>query len=98
MPDSVKAATAEYRRTSDKAAMFIDECMVTGVDSEARTAEVYSEYRIWCAECGYFPESSKNFNASVAPYLTIVRRRPRSGGGLTTLIDGARLLTPFERV
>ena len=97
MPGSVKEATAEYRRCSDKAAMFIDECLVTGVDAEVRTAEVYSEYRSWCTQCGYYPESSKNFNASVAPYLTIVRRRPRSGGGMTTLIDGARLLTLFER-
>lgn len=97
MPDSVLRATAEYQRSSDKVAMFVEERMNAGVDSEVRSSEVYAEYRGWCSECGYYSESARNFNASLSAILTIERKRPRDGGGMTTMVIGASLISPFEQ-
>ncbi|NLT14855.1 MAG: hypothetical protein GXY05_10990 [Clostridiales bacterium] len=97
MPESVRMATSEYRQASDKIGLFIEDCMNVDGTSEVRTAMVYTEYRVWCAENGYYAESIRNFNASLGAKLSIVRKRPSPRESVTTVIIGARLLTGFER-
>lgn len=59
-PDCVKAATAEYRKSSDKLGRFIDECLdYTGKNTAA--GAVYDRYSAWCNENGYGCENKGNF-------------------------------------
>lgn len=94
-PDAVKAATESYRRESDKIGLFIEECLEAAPDAEVRTSDVYTRYRWWCAENGYFTENTRNFKQSLQAMVRIERKRPRSGGGLTTLVVGQKLVSEF---
>lgn len=59
-PPSVEAATAEYRKSSDKIGRFLDECLdYTGKNTPAGT--VYDRYSAWCNENGYGCESKATF-------------------------------------
>ena len=59
-PDTVKAATNEYRQSSDKIGNFISECLMqTGFNSSA--GNVYKRYSAWCEENGFGTENKGNF-------------------------------------
>jgi putative DNA primase/helicase len=59
-PGSVKAATLDYRRNSDKIQNFIDECLFeTG--GNAGAGAVYQRFADWCEENGYGTESKRSF-------------------------------------
>jgi putative DNA primase/helicase len=59
-PESIKAATADYRKNSDKMGNFIDECLEPSTfNSQAK--KIYEVYAIWCSENGYGTESKGNF-------------------------------------
>lgn len=93
--DAVKAATDKYQHDSDKIGLFIEECLEAKVDAEERTSEVYNRYRLWCVENGYFSENTRNFKQALQGSVRIERKRPRSGGGMTTLIIGHKLVSEF---
>lgn len=59
-PEAVNAATAEYRRNSDKIGLFIDDCLK---QSERNTAAgvVYQRYAEWCSTNGFGTENKGNF-------------------------------------
>lgn len=96
-PEEVLTATDEYRRSNDKISRFLDDEMEPEPLAETRTSEAYRRYQAWCASNGFFPENSANFKDALANVATVARRRPRTGGGLTTLILGYRL-TPSQRL
>lgn len=59
-PDAVRAATAEYRQSSDKIGNFISECLTkTGQNSGA--GAVYQRYSEWCSDNGFGCENKGNF-------------------------------------
>ena len=59
-PEAVKAATAEYRQSSDKVGIFMSECLEkTGNNSKA--GEVYRRYAEWCEDNGFGTENKGNF-------------------------------------
>jgi putative DNA primase/helicase len=91
LPAAVIAATDAYREDSDKVWQFVQERLDEAPAMEVRTSEVYESYRGWCAENGCFPENSRNFNQALRGFATVVRRRPQSGGGATTLLLGYRV-------
>ena len=96
-PKPVVDATEAYRQESDKVQMFIDECLEPKPDGELRTKIVYAIYREWCIGNGLIAESVRNFNTSLQKYGQVVRRRPRGGGGMTTLFLGfAETVRPDE--
>ncbi len=60
MTEEIRAATEDYRKNSDKIALFLEEKMEkTGRNSAAGT--VYQQYKIWCEENGYGTESKRSF-------------------------------------
>lgn len=97
-PDSVRTATDEYRKSSDRIGRFFDEEMEADTLAETRTSEAYTRYKSWCAKNGFYPENAANFKSSLSNIATVVRKRPASGGGLTTLLTGYRLKLDFTEV
>lgn len=96
-PKAVADATEAYEQESDKVQMFIDECLEPKPGGELRTQVVYSLYRDWCTANGLLAESLRNFNQNLQKFGQIVRRRPRGGGGMTTLFLGfAEAKKPYE--
>ena len=71
---------------------FVQENLIATPNGEVRTAQVYGCYRIWCEDNGLLPESSKVFNAQLRMIGTVTRKRPRSGGAMTTLLLGYQLV------
>lgn len=59
-PAAVVAATAQYRKNSDKIQNFIDDCLEPS-DSNSGAGTVYKRFVVWCAECGLGAESKRNF-------------------------------------
>ncbi len=60
-PDSIRAATEQYKENVDKVNAFFDECMeqVQGINTKGK--DVYQRYKSWCFDCGYSPEGQQNF-------------------------------------
>lgn len=90
-PAAVKAATAEYKRDSDKVTQFVEEKLEAAPLAETKTSLVYDCYRAWCSENGCYAESNRNFNQALRSFAEVVRKHPREGGGQTTLLRGYRI-------
>lgn len=91
-PPSVRVAVEEYRKENDKIARFVDECMELDPAYEVRSSEAFQRFQTWCISNGYQPGGSAKFNAEMAKYSVVTRKRPKGGGGTTTVITGMRLL------
>jgi putative DNA primase/helicase len=90
-PAAVKAATAEYKRDSDKVTQFVEEKLEAAPLAETKTSLVYDCYRAWCSENGCYAESNRNFNQALRSFAEVVRKHPREGGGQTTMLRGYRI-------
>lgn len=62
-PEEIAAATAEYQNSSDRQAMFINECLISSEGSVCKSSDVFNIYRSWCQANGYYPENKSNFMA-----------------------------------
>ncbi|MFR4631786.1 MAG: primase-like DNA-binding domain-containing protein [Blautia faecis] len=56
----------------------------------SRTSAAYQLYAKWCEENGYSSENQKNFKNAIGVHFKITRKRPKDGGGQTTMILGCR--------
>ena len=102
LPQAVTKATEDYKDDSDRIGQFIEAWLEKEEGSELRTAAAYQLYTKWCEENGYSSENQKNFKNAIGVHFKVVRKRPKGGGGQTTLItdckfkeveDGAEDLT-----
>lgn len=84
-------ATAEYRKESDRISQFIEAWIEEGEAYEVRTSAVFSLYQSWCADNGYRAGNAGEFNKALAQRFTVSKRRPKDGGGATTMLMGCRL-------
>lgn len=95
-PKSVRLATQEYRKDSDKIARFMEETLKQDVLREVRLTLLYSAYKIWCQDNGQYPESSRVFKRSLEQAgVHIVKKRPNEGGENTTMVVGFSLLSEY---
>ena len=60
-PKVVTNATEEYRKSSDKIGIFVEECMDKKSDSKLKALDVYSKYKEWCFNNGFGCENKSNF-------------------------------------
>ena len=87
-PQSVLAATDGYRHDSDKVALFVEDTLIQDSRCEVRTSAVYKLYKEWCDDNGCRAENSRNFNQALRSIAVVEKRRPKHGGGATTLLVG----------
>ncbi len=98
-PESVLAATDEYRKASDKIGRFLDEALVKGPNFEISTSDAYRLYSEWCPANGHHVENMQNFKASIENAATVRRKRPEGAGRSANAIQmilGYREATPFD--
>jgi putative DNA primase/helicase len=95
-PDAVKAATEAYRHDSDKLALFIEDALEASPNSEERTSEVYTRYQRWCNANGCYSENMRNFKQALSAIARVEHKRPRGGGGATTLLIGYKLIDEYD--
>ena len=92
-PESVRIATQEYRKDSDKVARFMEEALEEDIFGEVRLSLLYATYNIWCKQNGHFPESKQVFRRKLDQAgVRIQKKRPNVGGENTTLVVGYSLL------
>lgn len=91
-PAAVKAATAEYRRDSDKVARFMEERLRQGPEQVVRASLVYAAYKLWCQANGQYAESSRQFRQKLlAAGMRIEKRRPTPTESVTDTLIGYAL-------
>jgi len=90
-PSSVTNAICDYQQDSDKVSQFFDECVVEHKDYEQRTSNLYTAYRYWCNDNGFYAENNRNFLHELKRKYIVKRKRPNKGGEKTTLLIDYRL-------
>ncbi len=60
-PESVKAATDQYRTEMDTLAAFFEARCVVSPDAMAPATQLYKQYQMWCDDAGEKPETQKMF-------------------------------------
>lgn len=60
-PEAVRAATAEYRESSDKIGNFIADCLTKVEGENCGAGAVYQRYSAWCEDNGFGTENKGNF-------------------------------------
>lgn len=79
-PRTVREATAQYRRDSDKISRFVDEMMEPDPHGEIRTEEAYQVYQDWCARNGHIAESMPTWKQAMEAHAEIKKQRPAGAG------------------
>lgn len=93
-PQSVREATEEYQKESDKLQMFIDDKLEKCPDSAVQLKDVYDEYWSWCGENGFGKESKKSFNAAVKRRGLWAATGTINGVTKKNVIKGYRIIEP----
>jgi putative DNA primase/helicase len=57
VPEKITSATAEFQKTNDIPALFVEERCTTGEGLEVKSRELYSAYRMWCETTGHSPKA-----------------------------------------
>ncbi len=60
-PESVRAATNQYREEMDTLAAFLEDRCVVHPDAVAPATPLYKQYQLWCDDAGEKPETQKMF-------------------------------------
>lgn len=94
-PDSVLDAIAEYRQSSDVVGQFIEAEMVQDKNAEVRSKAAYDTYCKWCERGNHDPGTQKGFTDyfRALPFAMVKQKRPKDGGGATTMILGYAIKT-----
>lgn len=95
MPFAVQKATESYQNDSDKIRCFAEDCLIPDADGECKTADVYSRYKEWCSDNGYYPEGMRTFKQGLLTFAEVVRKRPKNGDNKTTMLLGYKIRSEF---
>ena len=94
-PNSVQAATEQYRLNSDWLEGFLDECCEIDESYSASSGELYTAYRAYCARTGEYARTRIDFCAAI-DLAGFTREKTRKG----RFVNGLRLRSdlPFPHV
>lgn len=85
-PDSVREATSDYAKASDKLGRFIEDYLEENPYGEILTDEAYTVYSSWCKANGQFSEQRTLFNQALESHgVTVKKKRPRNNPGKNPL-------------
>jgi putative DNA primase/helicase len=91
-PKPVSLAVGDYARESDALAQFMEAWLEPDITGEVRTSELLKLYQVWALDNNFPKEGKVSFKAMLERTgLTVVRRRPITGGSQATLVLGYRL-------
>lgn len=65
IPGTIRAATEQYRQSSDRQATFFNECMIAESGASVTAKEVFDVYREWCRANNFYAENKTNFLAGL---------------------------------
>ena len=83
VPDSVRAATEDYKNDSDPLGRFIADCLVERVGERVAGAAMYEAYQTWCAANAERPWGQVNFGKAL-PERGVLKERI---GGFVFYLD-----------
>ena len=86
LPACVQKAIEQYRQENDWMTHFLDECCEIGQEFEAKSGELYTSYRAYCARTGDFARSTTEFY-KMLEQRGFVRKKRKKG----ILIYGLKL-------
>ena len=97
VPDSVRAATDDYREQSDVYGAFLKgACDVTGDDSDIETpGDLYTSFKIFCERQGFFAFGVSTFNKALPERAAAYGFRKAKSMGLS-LYRGLRIKPEFK--
>jgi len=85
-PDSIKAATLEYRFEEDHIAKFVSERVIEASSGTAVRSSVFNTYREWCAENGEKPIAQNTLARQIRTRINVGEQ----------VIGGMRMFTGIE--
>lgn len=83
-PKVVRDAINKYKSDNDWLSHFFNDCCTLAPDLEAKSGEVYQEYRAYCARVGDFTRSTTEFYNALS-MRGITKRKTKAGMILTGL-------------
>ena len=97
VPDSVRAATDDYREQSDVYGAFLKgACDVTGDDSDIETpGDLYTSFKIFCERQGFYAVAVSTFNKALPERAATHGFRKAKSMGLS-LYRGLRIKPEFK--
>lgn len=94
-PPAVASATQEYKESSDKIGMFIDECMMhTGINSKG--GDVFSCFADWCRANGFEGGSKRSFFEDMRARGLLAKTGMVNGTTLHNVIIGYELIDEYD--
>jgi len=66
----------------------MEEELVQDENMEMRTSYAYVQYQNWCKANGCYAENARNFNQALKSIARVEKKRPKDGGGPTTMLLG----------
>lgn len=88
---AIAARTGEYRDDSDKFGQFMDDVLEPLEGSRERARDVYDEFKEWCGECGFKPESFGSFKDRIRPRVIWHEQARVNGKSRRSVIEGYRI-------
>lgn len=65
-PQSVLAATSQYREDMDILSQFIEDECIPAADARVATPELFARYQMWCASNGITPMNNRTFGKKLS--------------------------------
>lgn len=95
VPGIVKSATEQYRNSSDKQAIFFNECMIADNFASTKAKDVFDVYRAWCRDNNFYAENKSNFFAGLRSKNLLTDHAWVNGSTIFNVIQGYRIAEEY---
>lgn len=94
-PDCVKAATFDYRSSSDKIGSFLEECFEKNNYCNTSGKIAYNKYKEWCDDNGFGSENLQNFYAELRSKGVLVPSGTINGKTQRNVLSGYKVINYY---
>lgn len=95
IPGTIKAATEQYRQSSDRQATFFNECMIADSSASVKAKDVFDVYRAWCRDNNFYAENKSNFIAGLRSKNMLLDHATVNGATAFNVISGYRIAEDY---